>query len=321
MARAQAPVANFTAATASGCSPLVVNFLDSSSGNPTIWFWDFGNGATSTLKNPSTTYFIPGKYTVTLTVTNAAGANTKVQQDFIVVYGKPIVLFSGNDSIGCYPFPVKFTDLSVPSLGTNNTSWIWDFGDGTQATTQSPLNTYLQTGNYTVSLKVTNDKGCFSTFTKPSYIRLNGGVKPDFNFTQPAVCRTPITISFSNNSTGPGTLSYQWIFGDGTNSTQQNPSHTYTAPGVYSVSLVTISTVGCRDTIRKDSVFNFNNITTSFTAPDSVCVGEVVNVLNTSSAFPTNTLWNCKNLFYSRNIYHPVATIVRRLLRFSQQIH
>lgn len=276
----------------SGCSPLVVNFSDASTGNPTIWFWDFGNGATSTLKNPSTTYFIPGKYTVSLTVTNAAGVNTKVQQDFIVVYGKPIVLFTGNDSLGCYPFPVKFSDLSLASPGTTNNAWIWDFGDGTQATAQSPQNTYLQTGNYTVSLKVTNDKGCFSTFTKPSYIRLNGGVKPDFNFSQPAVCRTPITISFSNNSTGPGLLSYQWIFGDGGTSTQQNPSHTYTAPGVYSVSLITISSVGCRDTIKKDSVFNFNDITTSFTAPDSVCVGQPVNLLNTSSSTATSTLWS-----------------------------
>ncbi|RYF87185.1 MAG: PKD domain-containing protein [Chitinophagaceae bacterium] len=244
---AQAPTANFTATPASGCSPLVVNFSDASLNNPTIWFWDFGNGATSTLKNPSTTYFVPGKYTVTLTVTNASGTNTKVQQEFVTVYGKPIVLFAGNDSIGCYPFPVNFTDLSIPSLGTSNTSWIWDFGDGAQDTVQNSKNTYLNTGNYTVSLKVTNDKGCFSTFTKPAYVRINGGVKPDFNFTQPAVCRTPITISFTNSSTGPGLLSYQWLFGDGTTATQQNPTHTYSTPGLYSVSLVTISSTGCRD--------------------------------------------------------------------------
>jgi gliding motility-associated-like protein len=289
---AQAPAASFTATPVSGCSPLVVNFLDASTGNPTVWLWDFGNGATSTLKNPSTTYFIPGKYTVTLTVTNAAGTNTKVQQDYIIVYGKPIVLFAGNDSIGCYPFPVQFTDRSVASPGTVNNSWIWDFGDGAQASSQNPQNTYLNTGNYTVSLKVTNDKGCWSTFTKPSYIRLNGGVKPDFSFNQPTVCRTPITISFLNNSTGPGNLSYQWDFGDGGTSTQQNPSHTYTTPGSYSISLVTISSSGCRDTLKKEDLFNFNNITTSFTAPDTVCIGEPVNVLNTSSVTANATLWN-----------------------------
>ncbi|RYZ27129.1 MAG: PKD domain-containing protein, partial [Chitinophagaceae bacterium] len=228
IALAQAPTAGFTATPVSGCSPLVVTFADVSTGNPTSWLWDFGNGATSTLKNPSTTYFIPGKYTVTLIVTNAAGTNTKKQQDFIVVYDKPLVQFTGNDSLGCYPFPVQFTDRSVAGPGTINTSWIWDFGDGGQATSQNPSNTYLNTGNFTVSLKVTNDRGCWSTFTKPSYIRLNGGVKPDFNFMQPAVCRTPVTIGFSNTSAGPGSLTYQWNFGDGTTSTQQNPSHTYT---------------------------------------------------------------------------------------------
>lgn len=292
-AYAQTPTAAFTGSPVSGCSPLVVNFKDASTGNPITYFWDFGNGATSTLKDPSTTYFIPGKYTVKLTVTNAAGANTKTETDFVTVYGKPVVLFTGNDSVGCYPFPVRFTDLSIASTGTVNNSWVWDFGDGSNgATVQNPQNTYLNSGSYTVSLTVKNDKGCFATFTKPQYIKLNGGVRPDFTFTQPAVCRTPITIGFTNASTGPGTLSYQWQFGDGGTSTQQNPSHTYTAPGVYSVTLITTSSSGCTDTLKKVNLFNFNDITTSFTAPDSVCVGEPATITNTSSATAVSTLWN-----------------------------
>jgi gliding motility-associated-like protein len=295
LAHAQLPLADFTAATVSGCSPLVVNFSDASTGNPTSWFWDFGNGATSTLKNPSTTYFIPGPYTIILTVTNASGFHTTTKQQFVRVYDKPIVLLTGNDSLGCYPFPVSFTDLSIPSIGTTNTSWIWDFGDGGQSTSQSPLNTYLNSGNYTVSLKVTNDKGCFNTFTKPAYIRINGGVKADFNFSYPAVCRTPVTVSFSNLSTGPGILSYQWLFGDGGNSTLPSPPHTYTAPGTYTVTLITRSSSGCVDTVRMNNVFDFKDIITSFTAPDSVCVDEAVNILNTSSATAVNTSWSFGN--------------------------
>ena len=269
----------------------MVNFSDASTGNPTAWFWDFGNGAISALKNPSTTYFIPGSYTVTLTVTNASGTNTKVQQQFITVYGKPLVLLGGNDSLGCYPFPVRFTDLSVAAQGTVNNSWIWDFGDGGQATDQNSQNVYLNSGNYTVSLKVTNDKGCFSTFTKPAYIRINGGVKADFNYSHPALCRTPVTVSFNNLSTGPGLLSYEWLFGDGTGATQPSPTHIYTSPGTYTVSLITRSSSGCVDTLRKVNLFNFNNINTSFTAPDSVCVNEAVNFVNTSSATATTSLW------------------------------
>ncbi|MDB5206583.1 MAG: hypothetical protein JWR72_1658 [Flavisolibacter sp.] len=285
------PLADFTATPVSGCSPLVVNFSDGSTGNPTLWFWDFGNGATSTLKNPSTTYFIPGTYTVTLTVTNAAGANTKTKLQYVTVYGKPVVLFTTNDSIGCYPFPVRFTDLSIASTGTNNTSWFWDMGDGAQATLQNPQNTYMNTGNYTVSLKVTNDKGCWSVFTKPAYIKIDGGVKAAFDFSLPVVCHPPVTVNFTNSSTGPGLLTYQWSFGDGGTSTQSNPSSTYNAPGLYSVSLVTISSNGCRDTLKKPNLINVQNINTSFTAPDSVCVNEAVNVINTSSANAASTLW------------------------------
>jgi gliding motility-associated-like protein len=288
-------VANFTAATTGGCSPLVVSFSDQSTGNPTIWFWDFGNGATSTLKNPSTTYFLPGQYTVTLTVTNSSGVNTKVQQNFIVVHGKPTVLFAGNDSLGCFPFPVNFTDLSIASPGTVNTAWVWDFGDGQQSSAQNTSNVYTNTGNYTVSLKVTNDKGCWSTFTKPAYIKIDGGVEANFSSSQPTVCRLPVTINFTNASTGPGVLSYQWLFGDGGTSTQQNPAHTYTAPGTYSVTLITKSSNGCVDTLRKTDLLILQNTVTSFTAPDSVCVGEGVNFTNTSSVAAQQTAWNFGN--------------------------
>ena len=77
------PVANFTASPLVGCSPLVVNFQDLSTGNPTGWSWNFGNGATSSLKNPGTTYFTPGTYSITLTVTNTGGSNTLTRNQYI----------------------------------------------------------------------------------------------------------------------------------------------------------------------------------------------------------------------------------------------
>ena len=167
--------ANFTAATTSGCSPLVVNFQDMSTGSPSSWFWDFGNGGTSTLKNPSATYFVPGTYTVKLTITTASGSNTLTRTNYITIYGKPSINFIVNDSTACFPHPAQFTDLSVASANTTNTSWLWDFGDGSQSSAQNPLHTYDQTGNYTVNLKVTNDKGCYSVITKQSYIVIAGG--------------------------------------------------------------------------------------------------------------------------------------------------
>src|SRR4051812_8600478 len=138
---------------------MVVNFQDQSTGGVTSWFWDFGNGATATLQNPSTTYFIPGTYTVTLTVKNAQNSNTLTRTQYITVYPKPTINFTVNDSTACFPHRAQFTDLSVAGAGTVNNTWLWDFGDGSQATSKNPLHVYTSSGNYTVTLKVTNDKG------------------------------------------------------------------------------------------------------------------------------------------------------------------
>jgi gliding motility-associated-like protein len=283
--------ANFTASTVSGCSPLVVNFQDQSTGNPATWYWNFGNGATANLQNPSTTYFTPGTYTVTLTVTNAQGSNTLTRTQYITVYGKPGINFTVNDSTACFPHHAQFTDLSTVSTGTNNTSWFWDFGDGSQGSSQNPQHTYTASGNYTVNLKVTNDKGCWSVLTKPAYIVINGGVQAGFTNTQPTVCRPPFAISFSGTATGPGALSYYWDFGDGNTSALQNPVHNYTTPGNYTVSFATTSSGGCSDTIRKVSVLNIENITTGFTAPDSVCINSTANFQNTGTPAPASANW------------------------------
>ena len=162
--------ADFSANPLSGCSPLVVNFTDLSTGNPTQWKWDLGNGTISFLQNPSATYFIPGQYTVKLVIQNAGGADSIVKLQYITIFAHPIVDFSGTPRSGCFPLPVQFTDLSTTATGTI-TQWQWDFGDGTFGNTQNPVHTYTAAGNYNVSLVVTNSHGCFRTLTKPQYIR------------------------------------------------------------------------------------------------------------------------------------------------------
>jgi len=123
--------ANFTATPLSGCSPLIVSFTDQSTGNPTIWQWDLGNGTSSVLPNPATTYFNPGTYTVKLVIRNAAGnADSITKTQYITVNAKPTVAFSATPLTGCYPLPVQFTSQSVPGSGTIS-SWQWDLGDGT----------------------------------------------------------------------------------------------------------------------------------------------------------------------------------------------
>ncbi len=290
-AGAQAPTPAFSADFVEGCSPLVVRFTDQSTGGPTAWYWEFGNGATSTLKNPSTTFFAPGTYSVKLTVTNASGSNTIEKSGYLTVYDNPKVDFSVPDSIGCIPFPAQFTDKTTVSPGTTNASWVWDFGDGTQSTERNPTIIYQNDGDYTVSLRVTNNKGCWGLATKTGYIKVNGFVQAGFDVPPPLSCRAPFELNFRNSSTGPGQLSYLWHFGDGETSTEASPKHTYTQTGSYSLMLITTSSEGCADTIQRTNLINLQTTTTSFSAPNLACVGDSILFSNTSSATATRTLW------------------------------
>lgn len=284
------PTAAFSGTPLSGCSPLIVVFQDQSTGGPATWSWDFGNGNTSTIQNPTATYFTPGTYTVTLTVTNAAGSNTLTRSQYVTVYESPAADFTANNTSGCFPLRVQFTDISSPGNGNTNTTWLWDFGNGTTSTLQNPFVTYTTAGSFTVTLRVTNDKGCSRTITRPNYITVTNGVTAAFTNTLPTVCNPPVSISFTNNSTGPPTLSYQWDFGDGNFSTAASPTHTYTGSSTFNVTLVTTSTAGCTDTAR--TTITVGGFTTQFTAPPAACINEPVTFTNASVPAPTATTWN-----------------------------
>jgi gliding motility-associated-like protein len=234
----------------------------------------------------------PGTYTIRLTATNATGSNTLTQTAFITVYENPVVNFTADNTSGCFPFRVQFTDLSTAGLGNTSTSWQWDFGNGATSSLQNPSVTYSIAGTYTVTLTVTNDKGCRRTIVRPNYINVTTGVIAGFTNTTSTVCRPPANISFTNTSTGPGVLSYQWDFGDGNTSTATNPVNIYNAAGSYIVTLITTSSAGCVDTFRSPVPIVIGGIITAFTAPASACTNETITLTNTSSPVPVSTLWN-----------------------------
>jgi PKD repeat protein len=230
------PVAAFSGTPTSGSSPLSVQFTDQSTGYPTSWAWTFGDGATSTSQNPSHTYSSAGTYTVTLTATNSAGSDTETKTNYITVTPgivTPVAAFSANPTAGLPPMSVKFTDTSTNSP----TSWLWTFGDGQTSTQQSPVHRYSSTGLYTVSLRATNSAGS-NTTTKTGYINVTNSLTPPITkFTETDLfSEYPKTVQFNDTSTGTPTA-WNWSFGDGTYSTQQNPVHTYSNAGSYDISL------------------------------------------------------------------------------------
>jgi len=165
--------ADFNAEPRTGTAPLQVAFTDLSTGSPTSWLWDFGDGSTSDEQGPTHTYTTAGTYTVSLTATNGGGTDTKTEADYVTVAAPPAPSadFAGSPLTGNAPLPVTFTDLSTGSP----TSWSWDFGDGTSSTSQSPTHTYATAGRYTVSLTATNAGGN-TTRTRTDYVVVGTGV-------------------------------------------------------------------------------------------------------------------------------------------------
>lgn len=286
---AQTLKADFKSDITGGCSPIIVNFQDLSTGNATGWSWDFGNGATSAKQNPSATYFDEGTYTVKLTVTNPNGTNTVTKVAYITVYLEPTADFKVDKRNGCTPAKFQFTDLSVSARGTNINGWKWDFGDGGTSTEQNPQYIYRTPGSFTVTLTIYNDKGCSKLITKPNYLDIIQGAVPSFDFANPTECSAPSTVKFTNSSTGPGTLTYNWKFGDGNTSTSVSPSNLYKANGKYPVSLAVTSSIGCSDTLVRE--VEIGKVKTDFTFADNACPKAPVQFNNTSSPRPEKVFW------------------------------
>ncbi|HEU0245076.1 MAG TPA: PKD domain-containing protein [Candidatus Limnocylindrales bacterium] len=163
------PVAAISATPAtSGAAPLTVTFADLSTGTPTSWAWDFGNGQTSTQQNPgAVTYNAVGTFTVTLTATNASGssqATTTVTTNAACL--SPAASFTVNPTTGKKKqaqFTVTDGSSNMATAGCN-AQWSWDFGDGQGSTLQAPpAHVYDKQGTYTIQLTVSNLAGSSTT--------------------------------------------------------------------------------------------------------------------------------------------------------------
>lgn len=282
----------FTATPSSGCSPLVVSFSDASTGTPTSWLWDFGNGNTSTLQNPSATYLNPGLYDVTLIVSDAFGSDTLLLPGFITVHPDPIADFSFSAPAGCEDWTVNFTDLSSPGGGALN-GWLWDFGDGTTSNQQNPTHTYTTGGTYTVSLQVFDANNCTNTMVQSNIITVFPKPSATFAGSPLAACDTPLTVNF--NYIGSGAVNFQWYFGDGGTSSLQNPTHTYTSAGSFDVTLEVISADGCRDTVTVLNYVNISGSNAGFTVLPPFCEGDTLIFQDTTLPTPVAWQWQFGN--------------------------
>lgn len=285
------PVPKFSASPASGSMPLTVRFTDQSTGSPVSWRWAFGDGNSSTDKNPVHTYNKSGQYTVSLTVSNASGSNTLTKSRYVAVssvLSGPVTNFSASPASGKAPLTVRFTDQSKGSPA----EWKWTFGDGNSSTERNPVYIYNRPGLYNVTLTASNANGS-NELTKAGYIAVSGVLNtPLANFSASSTSgKTPLTVSFIDQSTGSPT-GWRWTFGDGSNSTEQNPLHTYNKSGLYSVSLAASNANGSNTLTKTGYIAVSNSLVAAFSAsPTSGGMPLTVNFTDQSTGLPASWTW------------------------------
>ena len=245
------PKVNFSAFGATtGCAPLTVSFSNLTvpgTGAIIAWFWDFGDGTSSSLQNPAHTYLSGGSHNVSLVAIDAngcTGSHSKIA--YVNPTNKPTASISSPNMNGCIaPHTVNFNNTT--SGGKLPYTVLWDFGDGTTGTGNNPSHTYQQNGNYSVTIFITDANGCQDSTKYTNYVKINQVIT---NFTaQKFTTCVGHAIQFIDLSTG-NPASWLWSFGDATNSNAQNAVHVYTSPGTYNVSLIA-SNPWCNDTETK----------------------------------------------------------------------
>jgi PKD repeat protein len=239
--------------------------LDSSSVGVS-YLWDFGDGTTSTEQNPTHTFAADGFYVVILTITGSDGCTTSAS--FLIQTGIPhfpdcsgYILYNQDTalSVTTFEFSAQLFDFNGNPLQAS--SYLWDFGDGNTSTDAAPVHTYAAEGVYTVQLHAVTDDSCevhlcdvvfamdcpIDTFwygcQAMFYVGYNG---LDSNFMWPPL--DPLTLSFYDISMG-AVQSWNWDFGDGNTSTDPNPTHTYAASGLYTVTLDIQTIDGCESSM------------------------------------------------------------------------
>jgi PKD repeat protein len=228
-----------------------IHFTDLSTNSPSDWKWDFGDGTAGTGQNPDHVYREPGTYDVTLTASDTFTTISHTKKDYITVVNSPQADFRADKTRGITPFTAKFTDMTTG----NPTRWKWDFGDGTTSSEKNPTHTYTTTGgsstnSFTVTLTALNSYG-EDTATKADYITVTQAPIAEFTVDS-RQGKAPFVVKFRDLSAGKPTT-WNWEFGDGTGSSEQNPTHVYPFEGSYDVRLTVSNQYG------SDSIFKTGN--------------------------------------------------------------
>ncbi len=230
-----------------GCLPLTTELsaiIEIGNAPISTMIWDFGDGNSSTQNQPEYTFLEDGKFTISLFVfdTNKCESNFS-HQEFITTIAKPIINFTSIQNIACVDtLTVNFENTSYAS---SELSYFWDFGDSTTSIQELPAKFYSGFNNYTVKLIGTDIYGCIDSLVKPNYIRLQE-LKADIILLDNYLCKHEV-LEIINNTYGAN--SYNWSFGDKTESILRNPIKQYQDTGIFEIEYIASFENYCSDTL------------------------------------------------------------------------
>ena len=252
----QAPTAvTSNSAPLTGPGPLTVNFSSAGSSDPdgtvASYNWNFGDGTSSTIANPSHTYSTLGTYTATLKVTDNSGVISAPASVTVTVNANkvPVAVASNSAPLtGPAPLAVAFSSAGSNDPDGTIASYSWSFGDGYGSSGANPSHSYTANGTYTAKLTVTDNLGAVSAAASVIITVAVPNAAPtavaSANVTT-GVAPLAVTFSSTGSKDTDGTIaSYNWNFGDGTSSTLASPSHTYTTVGTFTATLVVTDNKG-----------------------------------------------------------------------------
>lgn len=238
------PIANFV--WQKNCVNDTIRFSDSSNTATSFvnkWYWQFGDGDTSTQKDPKHKYATHGTYQVKLKIFNEGGCDDSITKT-VTIYPSPMANFYTPQH--CIADSFSFMDSSTIATGGVINYWKWTFGTGDSSMTQYPKYKFISEGTGNIKLIVKSDFGCLDSVSKSVSI----DPTPDAKLWSQSVCRNDSAVFLDSSSiVAGGTITnWVWKFGDGDSSILTNPKHKYASPGIYTYRLSVTSDKACWDT-------------------------------------------------------------------------
>ncbi len=291
-----------------GCHPHEVSFVNTTGNgiNYNISYqWDFGDGITSTQENPEHTYLNFShteheQFTTTLFAESEYGCTDIYEQEEITVYPKPLASFWVENPVGCSPHEVIIHNASEGA-----TEFILDLGDGESIAGDDFENVFpyhyeyyidpeSTTEVFDIELEVFNDDGCNDIFTQT--VTIYPDIVAEFEVSEDTGCH-PLTVNFTNHSQGAsGEIEYQWDFGDGNTSTEENPQHTFNNfshkdDTSYTVTLTAFYEDACYDVYQEDITVQATPLSNFSVLNSPGCAPHEIEVVNESIG-ATNFEWD-----------------------------